>query len=416
LARARGDLGLEGVRDVRDRRGRRWRLPSLLGAALSALMAGAGSVAEVETLTTQMSPAMRRRLRIGRRVPDTTLRTALVTLPLDEARALLRRLCRAAQRRKALRPVGLPFGVVAVDGKHVATDLADGNTWAQEQQDGCYVVRTLTCALVSSRTAVCLDAVPIPAPRSEESAFPEALAALLEHYGRGDLFSVVSVDAGIASEANARLIACSGLGYLVALKENQPTLLDEAVRLLGHLPRARALAVTDHWTGSEYVVRRLWLTDEMAGYHGWDHMKVAVRIETERQDRDGQVLGREDRYLLASLERDALTPAQWLRLVRAHWRIENDVHKTLDVVLREDERPWFRAAGGMLVAAILRRVAYNVLALYRSVTLRGEARDVLPWKELLGWMRTALVGAVAADLAGLRWHSRKRAGAPPSPA
>jgi hypothetical protein len=388
----------------------------LLGAALSALMAGAGSVAEVETLTTQMSPAMRRRLRIGRRVPDTTLRTALVTLPLDEARALLRRLCRAGHRRKALRPVGLPFGVAAVDGKHVATDMADGGGWAQAQGEGRYVVRTLTCALVSSRTAVCLDAVPIPAERSEESAFPEALAALLEHYGRSGLFSVVSVDAGIASEANARLIARSGLGYLVALKENQPTLLDEAVRLLGHLPRAGALAVTDDWTGSEYVVRRLWLTDEMAGYHGWDHLKVAVRIETERQDRDGRVLGREDRYLLASLERDALTPEGWLRLVRSHWRVENDVHKTLDVVLREDERPWFRAAGGMLVAAILRRVAYNVLALYRSVTLRGEARDVLPWKELLGWMRTALVGAVAADLAGLRWHSRKRTGAPPSPA
>jgi hypothetical protein len=379
-------------------------------------MAGGRSVAEVEDLTQQMSPAMRRKLHIGRRLPDTTLRTALMKLSVDEARKLLRRLCRAANRRKALSPVGLPFGVVSVDGKHVATDMGDGDKFAQDQKDGRWVVRTLTCALVSCRTAVCLDAVPIPAARNEDSAFPEALDALLEHYGRGDWFRVVSVDAGMTSLANARLITDAGLDYLMALKNNQPTLLDEAVRLLGHLPYSEALAMTDDWTGDEYVVRRLWLTDEIAGYHEWDHMKVALRIETERQDRNGNVLGREDRYLIASLGRKALTPEQWLRMVRAHWRVENDVHKTLDVVLREDERPWFRDPVGMLVAMVLRRVAYDILALYRSVTLRGDERDTLPWRRLLGWMRTALVAATRAELTGLRWQPRGPTTAPPASA
>jgi predicted transposase YbfD/YdcC len=404
------------VKDGRARQGRRWKLKALLGATLSALMAGAGSVAEVEGLTQQMSPPMRRKLGIGRRLPDTTLRTALLKLSVDEARRLLRRLCRAAMRRKALRPVGLPFGVVAVDGKHVVTDMGDEGQWAQKLEEGRYTVRTLTCALVSARTAVCLDAVPIPAENNEDSAFPQALAALLEHYGRGEWFRLVSVDAGMASEANARLITDSGLDYLMALKENQPTLKDEAVRLLGHLPASQALASTDTWTGSEHVVRRLWLTQDIAEYHDWKHLKVAVRIETERRDRDGKVLGREDRYLLSSLDLNALTPKQWLRLVRAHWKVENDVHKTLDVAFNEDERPWFRDPLGLVIVKLLRRVAYNVLALYRSVTLRGEMKDALPWKDLLGWMRTALVGATAADIAGLRWQPRGRPAAPPTPA
>ena len=337
-----------------------------------------------------------------------------MTMPVEEARRLLRRLCHAAQRRKALAPVGLPFGMVAVDGKHVATDMADGDQWAQDQ-GGRYVVRTLTCALVSSATTVCLDAVPIAAERSEDSAFPEALDALVSAYGKSDLFRVISVDAGMASEANARLIVGEGLDYLMALRENQPTLLDEADRLLGRLPRSSALAKTRTWTGSELVIRRLWLTDEIAGYHEWSHLRLALRVETERLDKDGNLLGREDRYLMTSLRKGELGYDQWLHLVRMHWRVENDVHKTLDVALHEDEHPWFRDPHGMLVAKLLRRIAYDILALYRSVTLRGETKGILPWNDLLAWMRTALVAASDEDLAGLRWIPRSQATAPPAP-
>ena len=83
-------------------------------------MAGCRSLSEAEALTESLAPAMRRRLGLPRRLADTTARDALCRVPLDGLRAALHRAVRAAWRRKALAPVGLPFGVVAMDGKATA--------------------------------------------------------------------------------------------------------------------------------------------------------------------------------------------------------------------------------------------------------------------------------------------------------
>ena len=115
LARARADLDLGSLDDPRDPRGRRWKLPSLLTALLSGLLCGCNGLADVELLTSRMSLAVRRKLRISRRVPDTTLRGLVMRLGLDPLRGLIDRQVRQAHRRKALVPVGLPCGVVAVN-------------------------------------------------------------------------------------------------------------------------------------------------------------------------------------------------------------------------------------------------------------------------------------------------------------
>ena len=51
---------------------------------------------------------------------------------------------------------------------------------------------------------------------------------------------------------------------------------------------------------------------------------------------------------------------------------------------------------------LLRRIAYNMLALYRAVTQRAEEKRRTPWKALLRWMRDMLVALDEEDLAGLR--------------
>jgi len=81
------------------------------------LMAGCRSLWEAEQLTQGLASSMRRRLGLPRRLADTTARDALCRVPPDGLRAGLHRLVRAAWRRKALQPVGLPVSVVALDGK-----------------------------------------------------------------------------------------------------------------------------------------------------------------------------------------------------------------------------------------------------------------------------------------------------------
>jgi hypothetical protein len=56
----------------------------------------------------------------------------------------------------------------------------------------------------------------------------------------------------------------------------------------------------------------------------------------------------------------------------------------------------------MVVFALLRRVALNMLALYRSVTQRGEDQRLTPWKDLMNALRTTLLVATDATVRGLR--------------
>ena len=78
-------------------------------------------------------------------------------------------------------------------------------------------------------------------------------------------------------------------------------------------------------------------------------------------------------------------------------------HNTWDTAFEEDDRPWIVCdPQGALVVALLRRLSYNMLALFRCVSQRSEERRQVPWKELMRWMYNALIGAREADVAGLR--------------
>src|SRR5205085_1181773 len=112
------------------------------------------SAKDVEALTAEMSVPLRRKLRIRRRLPDTTLRDVLTKLSPNELRFAMHRLIKAAHRRGSLKPTQLPFGVVAMDGKTVVIDAWD-EEYAQrhrfdDKQQAVGLARTVTSALVSA--------------------------------------------------------------------------------------------------------------------------------------------------------------------------------------------------------------------------------------------------------------------------
>jgi hypothetical protein len=127
-----------------------------------------------------------------------------------------------------------------------------------------------------------------------------------------------------------------------------------------------------------------------------------LRIDYARVRR-GEVIEREERMYVASLERGRLTTRQWLGLVRSHWGVENNNHHTLDTAFAEDDRPWIEAdPHGMLAVLLLRRIAYTVLALFRSVTLRSDENRGTPWLAMLRWVRDAVVALSAEHIENLR--------------
>jgi len=405
---------LDRVPDGRDPRGIRWSLGTLLRSAVAGIAAGATSLAEVERHTKALSQAMRRRLGIPRRVPDTTLRDALCTVDPKTLGPCLHALIRAAYRRKALAPEGLPFGVASFDGKATALPAVDDH-YAQRQTSSegplVGVVRTVTVTLTSSPARPCIDVTPIPATTNEMGAFPAALEHFLVAYAGLDMARVVTYDAGACSLENAAAVQKHGLHYVFGLTAAQPTLFEAARLWLGARSAAQADDFSVDLAGERRVTRRLYLgaAKEIDSPEGWEkHLRTVLRVETETVDARGKRTV-ENRYLISSLAADRLKPSEWLLLVRRHWGVET-THQVLDVAFEEDDHPWIEQnPRGMLVVALLRRIAYTLLSLFRSVTQRSELKQAMPWKNLLGAIYLALVTATEEHLAGLR----PRAALPP---
>jgi len=410
LFRARlPELDLEGVPDPRAREGR-WSLAQILRATLLGLMAGCRSLWEAEQLTEGMAPAMRRRLGLPRRLADTTARDALCKAPLDGLRAVLHRAVRAAWRRKALEPVGLPMSVVALDGKATALPTLN-HPLVQNHIDGQVVpfglVRTVTCSLVSAAGRPCIDAIPIPARTNEVGHFRTVFQSLVE--GHGTLFDLVTYDAGGFSRANADAVVAAGKDYLFALKDEHRAMCKLAIELLAvETVVARTEDVLDNETTVVRSLRLLRADPSWSYGEGktpeesvWPHAKAFLAVEYVRVHR-GAVVERDERIFVSSYDPRRLTPAQWLLLVRSHWGVESS-HHTLDTAFAEDDRPWIEAdPHGMLAVLLLRRIAYTLLALYRAVTLRSDESRTTRWRTLLLSVRDALVAATEDQLADLR--------------
>lgn len=379
------------------------KMRTALTTVIVGIAAGCKGLGEVEELTDWLGRGARKLLRVWRRVPDTTLRDLIVKLEPDEIRKLIRHGMRQAHRRQQLKH-DLPVRVASMDGKATSTRLWDKLTAVVKYgqiQGARAVVRTITACLVSVPARPCLDAHPIPPKTNEMGAFIPALDALLAAYAWLRL-DVIMYDSGACSLANADAIIERLLDYVLCLTDNQPTLHAEACRLLGSKAVGEHVAETVDIDGSQVVTRRLYLTNRMAGYLDWKHLNTVVRVQSEWVDKVTGKASIEDRYYLSSMAIDRLTSDQWLLLIRRRWSVENENHNTFDTVLHEDRRPWVLAPRGMLVVMLLRRLTYNMLTLYRSVTLRSEASRSQPWGTLMRAIYNSLIAATEEAMADVR--------------
>ncbi len=129
-----------------------------------------------------------------------------------------------------------------------------------------------------------------------------------------------------------------------------------------------------------------------------------LRVETEIRDKNGKLISHDNHYLISSLPECRLTKEHWLLVVRRRWGVETS-HQILDTAFAEDDHPWIEAhPRAALVVAILRRISYTLLSLFRSVTQRSQERRTVPWKRLMRDVLFALVTTTRQQLDGLRRH------------
>jgi predicted transposase YbfD/YdcC len=177
--------------------------------------------------------------------------------------------------------------------------------------------------------------------------------------------ALVTIDAIGTQTKIAQAILDRGGDYLLAVKDNQPSLHDEIRRYLAD-PGAvihSHYETTDGDHGRIELRRHMvshevdWLTTARRfpgepRFPGWRAIAV-VEAEVERNG----TTSLESRFYLSSLPLDAKLFAH---AVRSHWHVENRLHWVLDVVFHEDLNR-LRSGAGPQNMATIRHMAMNLL-------------------------------------------------------
>lgn len=169
-------------------------------------------------------------------------------------------------------------------------------------------------------------------------------------------------------------IITSGNHYLIAVKGNQPKLLDY---LKTQFEQTLPQDVVHHYerTRNRNVQRTTSVLDTVAGIDPqWVGVQRLIRVQ--RQGERANQRFEEVMFYISSLTLDA---TGFAHQVRHHWHIENRLHWVKDVVLKEDITP---VCDGNAIPnfAIIRTTALNLFRLhgFDSITqaIRQVAHDI----------------------------------------
>jgi len=343
--------------DPRVERTRAHLLIDILTIGLCAVLCGGEGWADMATFGQAREPWLRTFLALPGGIPShDTFGRVFAALDPDAFGAAF-----AAWARAAGPP---PDGeVVAIDGKTLRR--------SQDRANGRAALHLVSAWADAS--GLVLGQVAVDDKANEIVAIPHLLR-LLDICG-----CTVTTDAMGCQAAIARQIVEQGGDYVLALKDNHPTLHDDvrasfaAARATGfaglapaHHSAARAVE-KDH---GRLEIRRAWVISDPAllAYLDeagrWAGLRGIGLVEAERRIGDRRSV--EVRHFLLSQPLDAATFA---RVVRRHWGIENKLHWVLDVTCNEDASR-VRAGHAAQNLAALRHLALNLLR--RDASRRGS--------------------------------------------
>jgi predicted transposase YbfD/YdcC len=255
---------------------------------------------------------------------------------------------------------GLPGEWIHLDGKAL-------------RRTRCEAKRLKALQVVSAwagQAGITLGQVAVEAKSNEITAMPQLLELL-------DLQDkVVTTDAMGCQKESAQTIVEGGGDYILAVKDNQPTLHAEiqAAFATAATPPARAsrlYTTEDHGHGREeqrtvqvLPARGHLSSAQLAAWLGVLTIVMMTRVVWCEATGMESI---EVRYFLSSLPPNARRIGA---AIRGHWSIENGLHWVLDVVFREDARRLYDRTAAENVA-FLNRLA---LSLFRGDTGKGSLK------------------------------------------
>lgn len=187
---------------------------------------------------------------------------------------------------------------------------------------------------------------------------------------------VVTIDAIGCQTEIAETILRQGADYVLAVKDNQPTLREDVQAAFEHTRRFNRpdYHKTVNKGHGRIEIRECWAISDpdilahINDYKLWKGLHSLVKVTSERRG-NGET-SHTTRYFISSLPADA---QRLLHSVRAHWHIENGLHWVLDMAFREDESR-VRKDHAPQNLAILRHIALNLLKQESSLKVGVKAK------------------------------------------
>jgi len=335
-------------------------LPEILLIVLCGTMAGAEDFADIERWGHRKLDFLRRFLPFERGIPShDTLNDVMNALPA----ALFSEcfvLWVAALRDRAP-------DIVAIDGKTSRRAHASGgaplhlvSAWASRQR------------LVLGQEAV--------DKKSNEIVAIPRLLERLELEG-----ALVTIDAMGCQREIAEAIRAKGADYLLALKDNWPTLADDVRLFFEREPvRKDRLFTSVDGDHGRIETRRCRVSQDVAwlstsrrfpGEPRFPALATIGMVEAE-VERDGKTsISR--RYYLSSA---ALSAEQFAAAARAHWGVENRLHWVLDVVFHDDLMR-LRTENGPANMAVVKHFILNLIKEIPDKASLKTRRKTLGWDD-----------------------------------
>jgi predicted transposase YbfD/YdcC len=327
----------------------RHRLVDVVILGFAGVLCGGDDFVEIEEFARSKEDLFRQFLELPHGIPshDTFRRVFQAVCPLALQRCLIAWLQGLRQTAQASAGVG---EVVAIDGKTLRRTFDRGK--------GLGALHLVSAW--ASANGLTLGQVAVDGKSNEITAIPQ----LIELLALKDC--IVTIDAAGCQKDIAAQIVAQDADYVLALKDNHPTLHEQVMDyFLQQLEAAPADSKIRHQrevekghgrteTRETFVVSA---PKEMVATGLWAGLASLVMVIRYCTDHTTGKTTDEVRYFISSL------PAKVKRLasaVRQHWGIENGLHWVLDVAFNED-RMRQRDRQGVENLALLNRLAVSLL-------------------------------------------------------
>jgi predicted transposase YbfD/YdcC len=236
----------------------------------------------------------------------------------------------------------------------------DGKTLRQTRRKSQKLKALHVVSAWAGQSGITLGQVAVAAKSNEITAMPQLLELL-------DLRDkIVTTDAMGCQKEIAKTIVTGGGDYILAAKENQPTLHAEIQAAFAQAPapklRSPRVATTfdkGHGRDEQRTVQALPAREHLSAAQCalWLGVLTVVRVTRVVGCQATGAQSTEVSYFLSSLQPNARRIG---RAIRGHWSIENGLHWVLDVVFREDARRVYDRTAAEN-GAFLNRLALSLL-------------------------------------------------------